>query len=74
MLSNATHQPKSIIEIGYMCPRGLIGPPAVLLTKYLKYKSRLLLTCIHHSKSDLMNNMDDMHKPWHIDLQHDKTN
>ena len=33
MLSNATNQPKSIVELGYMCPRGLLGPPAVTLTK-----------------------------------------
>ena len=33
MLSNATHQPKSTVELGYMCPRGLTGPPAVTLTK-----------------------------------------
>ena len=33
MLSNATNQPKSIVELGYMCPRGLSGPPAVTLTK-----------------------------------------
>ena len=25
--------PKSIVELGYMCPRGLLGPPAVTLTK-----------------------------------------
>ena len=25
MLSNATNQPKSIVELGYMCPRGLLG-------------------------------------------------
>ena len=24
-------------KIGYMCPRGLTGPPAVTLTKKLKY-------------------------------------
>ena len=29
MLSNATNQPKSTVEVGYMCPRGLTGPPAV---------------------------------------------
>ena len=29
MLSNATNQPKSTVELGYMCPRGLSGPPAV---------------------------------------------
>ena len=29
MLSNATNQPKSTVELGYMCPRGLLGPPAV---------------------------------------------
>ena len=33
MLSNATNQPKSTVELGYMCPRGLLGPPAVILTK-----------------------------------------
>ena len=33
MLSNATNQPKSTAELGYMCPRGLSGPPAVTLTK-----------------------------------------
>ena len=33
MLSNATNQPKSTVELGYMCPRGLTGPPAVILTK-----------------------------------------
>ena len=31
--SNATNQPKSTVELGYMCPRGLTGPPAVTLTK-----------------------------------------
>ena len=33
MLSNATNQPKSTVELGYMCPRGLSGPPAVTLAK-----------------------------------------
>ena len=33
MLSNTTNQPKSTEELGYMCPRGLLGPPAVTLTK-----------------------------------------
>ena len=33
MLSNATNQPKSTVELGYMCPRVLTGPPAVTLTK-----------------------------------------
>ena len=32
MLSKATNQPKSTVELGYMCPRGLTGPPAVTLT------------------------------------------
>ena len=36
MLSNATNQPKSTVELGYMCPRGLSGPPAVTLTKSLE--------------------------------------
>ena len=45
-----------------MCPRGLLGPPAVTLTKWLKLKKRLLLhvRCIHHFKSDLINDMDHM--------------
>ena len=30
---NATNQSKSTVEFGYMCPRGLFGPPAVTLTK-----------------------------------------
>ena len=33
MLSNATNQPKSTVELGYIYPRGLTGPPAVTLTK-----------------------------------------
>ena len=33
MLSNATNQPKSTVELGYMCHRGLSGPPAVTLIK-----------------------------------------
>ena len=45
MLSNATNQPKSTVELGYMCHRGVSGPPAVALTKELKYKKRLLLRC-----------------------------
>ena len=40
-----------------MCPRGLIGPPAVTLSKIL------LLTCIHHFKSDLSNDMDHIRIP-----------
>ena len=43
MLSNATNQPKSTVELGYMCPRVLLGPPAVTLTKWLKYEKRLPL-------------------------------
>ena len=31
MLSNATNQPMSTVELGYMCPRGLTGPTAVTL-------------------------------------------
>ena len=60
MLSKATNQPKSIVELGYMCPRGPTGPPAVTLTRYLKYKKKLLLRCKHHFKSGLINNMDHM--------------
>ena len=60
VLSNATNQPKSIVELGYMCPQGLTGPPAVTLTKQLKYKKRLLLRCIHLLISYLIYNMDHM--------------
>ena len=34
MLPNATNQPKSIVELGYICTRGLSGPPAMTRTKY----------------------------------------
>ena len=37
---NATNQLKSNVELGYMCPRGNSGPPAVILTKWLKW-------CVH---------------------------
>ena len=30
---NAMNKPKSTVELGYMCPRRLTGPPAVTLTK-----------------------------------------
>ena len=33
MLSSATNQPKSTVELGYMRPRELSGPAAVTLTK-----------------------------------------
>ena len=46
MLSNATNEPKSTVELDYMCSRRLTSPPAVTLTKLLKYKKRLLLRCI----------------------------
>ena len=34
--------PKSAIELGCMCPRGLLGQPAVTFTKQLKNERRLL--------------------------------
>ena len=33
---NATNQPKWTVELGYICPRELLGPSAVTLTKKLK--------------------------------------
>ena len=33
MLSNATNQPKSTVELGYMCSRELSGQLAMTLTK-----------------------------------------
>ena len=38
MLLNATKHPKSTVELGCMCPRELLGQPAVSLNKYLKYE------------------------------------
>ena len=32
-LQNDTNQLKSTVELGYMFPRGLLGPPEVILTK-----------------------------------------
>ena len=48
--------PKSTIELGFIDPRRLSGLPAVTPNKIL------LLRCIHHFQSDLMNNMDHMCK------------
>ena len=31
-----------------------------IVKNYLQYKKRLLLRCIHHFKTDLINNMDHM--------------
>ena len=33
----ASHQPKSSVELGYMCHRKLIGPPAVTLNNRAGY-------------------------------------
>ena len=38
MLSNATSQPKSIVELGYMCRRGLTGPIKQILHSQIKLK------------------------------------
>ena len=38
MLSELYEQPKSTVELGYMCPPGLFGSPAVTLTKKMKFK------------------------------------
>ena len=42
MLSNATNQPKSTVELGYMCPRGLSGPPTIK-SIYLLYSTSSFL-------------------------------
>ena len=36
-----------------------------------KYKQRLLLGCIHHFKSDLINNMDHMRMPKQAEAKRD---
>ena len=48
MLPKRYESTKSTVELGYMCPWGLTGPPALTLTKLFKYEKRLLLRCIHH--------------------------
>ena len=60
MISNTTNQSEVDCKLGYVCLLRLSGPPAVTLTKKLKYKNRLLLRCIHHFISDLIDNMDHM--------------
>ena len=55
---NATNQSNSTVELVYMRPRGLTRPPAVTLTKLLKYKKRLLPRCLHHFRLDLINNVN----------------
>ena len=68
MLSNATNQPMSTVELGYMCPRGLTGPPAVTPTKKLKYKKRLLLRCrlktLHHKSHFNTNRESDTNREY----------
>ena len=54
MLSKRYEYTKVDLELGYMCPRGLSGPPAVTLTELLKYKKRLLLRCKHPFVSNLI--------------------
>ena len=57
------NQPKSTVELCYMCPRGLTGPPPVTLTKKLKYIKRDFYTDtgIYTILSrDLNSNMDHM--------------
>ena len=61
MLSNATNQPKSTVELGYMCPRGLTGPPAVTSNYMYHFKSNYMTSnYMYHFKSDLINNVDHM--------------
>ena len=57
---HSTNQPKSTVQLGFMCLRGLLGPPAVTLTSSWNSKNRLLLRCIHHFKSGWIYNMDHM--------------
>ena len=49
-----TKQPKSTIELGYMCPRGLFGQLVETLTmEWLKFKKKFLQICTYNIfKSD----------------------
>ena len=62
MLSKRYESTKVDIRTLLYVPRGLYGPPAVTLTKKLKYKKRLLPSCIHvqHFKSNFIINMDHL--------------
>ena len=48
MLSNATNPPKSTVELGYMCPRGLTDPPAVTLTNLYAIQGMFQLWRFYH--------------------------
>ena len=53
MLSNATNQPKSTVELGYLCPRGLSDPNDYTLNQSLNIAVTNALQCT----SELMNYM-----------------
>ena len=55
MHSNATNQPKSTIELGYMCPRGLSDPHAMTLTAYILMT---LLQAIRNTSAELVLDSD----------------
>ena len=64
MSSKRSNQLKSTVyvEFGYMCPQVLTDPPAVTLTKWVSevFEIKKRSGCIHHFKSDFINNMDHM--------------
>ena len=60
MLSNATNQPKSTVELGYMWPSGTHWSNSSDTHQVVEIQKENLPRCIHHFKSDLINNMDHM--------------
>ena len=54
---NATNQLKSTVKLGYMCPRGLSGPPAVT-NHPMSNNSQSLTTARHKTRSQLSENRD----------------
>ena len=60
MLSNATNQPISTVELGYMCPRGLLGPPAVTLTFQIRYQDGHLWFPISQTNTNLVKEVEKL--------------
>ena len=57
--SDATNQPESTVGLCYMGPRGLLGPSAVTLTKYLKYEKENFYSDVYNILNwDLINDVD----------------
>ena len=63
---NATHLPKSTVELGYMCPRGLTGPPLYFdpfrIALNRQWYIMAIWTAKHLFSSDLQESVQTMKK------------